>query len=88
MKEYLERPELVAEYNKKEDKPTKKKYIVPVWISGVYEFIVEASSAEEAGELVYDHGYPIDFDRLRKEVTWDYGAFEIGDVETIEEASK
>lgn len=85
MKEYLERPELVAECNKSEGK---KKYIVPVWISGVYEFIVEASSAEEAGELVYDHGYPIDYDRLRKEVTWDYGAFEIGDVETIEEANK
>ena len=85
MKEYLERPELVAECDKPEGK---KKYIVPVWISGVYEFIVEASSAEEAGELVYDHGYPIDYDRLRKEVTWDYGAFEIGDVETIEEASK
>lgn len=85
MKEYLERPELVAECNKPEGKKT---YRVPVWMSGVYDFIVEASSPEEAGELVYNHGYPIDYDRLKNEVHWDFGSFVVGDVETIEEANK
>ena len=88
MKEYLERPELVSEHQKDEAEPPLKKYRIPVWISGVYDFIVEAPDAEGAWETVRFGEVAIDYDRLRKEVYWDFGAFEVADVEEITEVTK
>lgn len=66
---------------------SKTTFRVPVWISGIYEFIAQASNAEEAATIVEDSGFQIDYKRLEREVDWDYESFEIGDIEHIENAS-
>lgn len=85
MKEYLERPSLVAEYTKTENT---KRFSVPVWLSGMYRFEVEASSAEEALNLVRTGKADINYERLQREVVWDFGSIEPWDIDNVEEVSK
>lgn len=58
-------------------------YRVPVWISGVFDFLVSASSPEEAADLLSEQEFVIDYERLKREVDWDFDAFEIGEAEII-----
>jgi hypothetical protein len=59
-------------------------YIVPVWISGVYEFNVEAKTVEEAIEMVVTGVVPISYSDLEKQVSWDYGYVDPTDVVVAE----
>jgi hypothetical protein len=59
-------------------------YVVPVWISGVYEFNVEAETVEEAIEIVVTGVVPISYSDLEKQVSWDYGYVDPTDVVVAE----
>jgi hypothetical protein len=62
-------------------------YVVPVWISGVYEFTVQAETVEEAVEKVLTGEVPISYTELEKQVSWDYGYVDPTDVVVAEDTT-